>query len=306
MSILYQGAYVDEKYGSKFVETLFENNWLIDGVTYTSDYNNGSTDAGSFIFLKQNASNNNGPETVGANYNKHKYSNTRIAIDLLNQYSETDEIPRATVAATAPSVIENTIKIHAKKIATRQMRSALACLITESGHKDFGKSALTKDNITDRILAAATEGVDEYGDIDTILMPPKNYAMLVGVLPKTQITPTANEETVRNGLRLKSMNWSGINIYAVPGLTNGESLPYSYITRSNNTETTKTVEASTIKDVNFIAYNHNAFAMMTLLDFVGAYDSHDFPGVQINSVATNGFGLIYPEHVIIDTASAGT
>ena len=304
MSILYQGAYVDEEYGSKFVETLFENNWLIDGVTYTSDYRNGSVDAGSFVFLKQDASNNNAPETVGANYNKRKYSNTRITIDLLNQYTESEQIPRATVAATAPSVIENTIKIQAKQIATRQMRSALACLLTEAGHRDFGKSALTADNITNRILAAATEGVDEFGDIDTILMSPKNYAMLVSVLPKTQITPTANEETVRNGLRLKSMNWSGINIYAVPGLTNRKSLPYSYITRSDNTETTKTAEASTIKDVIVIAYNHNAFAMMTLLDFVGAYDSHDFPGVEINSVATNGFGLIYPEHVIIDTASA--
>lgn len=305
MAIQYLGAYVDEKYGSKFVETLFENNWLVDGVTYTSAYNLDGG-AGRFIFHKQDDSDTNAPEEVGAEYNKKAYSNKEITISLLNQYSESLKIPYATEAATAPSVVENTIQMQAKKIAVRQMRSALACLITEAGTKNLGKSALTTENIRERILAAATLGVNELGDIDTILTSPKNFAILVEVLPKSQITPTANEDTVRNGMRLKTMNWSGINIYAVPGLNNKASVPYSYITMDGNSKATKTVEAATIKDVNFIAYNHNAFAMMTLIDMVKAFDSHTFPGVEINSVATNGFGLIYPEHVIIDTASAGT
>ena len=38
MSIQYMDAFVDERYGNRFIETLFERNWLIDGVTYTSEY----------------------------------------------------------------------------------------------------------------------------------------------------------------------------------------------------------------------------------------------------------------------------
>ena len=303
MSIQYMDAFVDERYGNRFIETLFERNWLIDGVTYTSEYS-AEGGAGRYIYHKQLDSQTNLPEEVGTKYNPEMYANEEVTLTLLNQYTEYLEIPYATEAATDSSVIENTVKNQARKIAVRQMRSALACLITEAGHKDFGKSALTTDNIRERILAAATEGVSELGDIDTILTTPENYAKLIEVLPKSQITPIANEEIVKNGVRLPSVQWGGINIYSVPGLSNRQSVQYAYKTMNGTSKVTKTVEAATIKDVNFIAYNRNTFAVNTLISKVRAFDSPDSPAMIVTSVATNGFGLIYPEHVIIDTASA--
>lgn len=303
MSIQYLSAYVDERYGSKFVETLYENNWLIPGVTYTDEYGQ-EAGAGRFIFHKQNDSATNAPEEVGADYNKEAYANTEVYLNLLNQYSESTKIPAATVAATSASVIENTHRNQANKIATRQMRSALACLLTEgTGTASKGGSALTEDNIRERILSAAADGAMELGDVDTVLIRPDLYAMLVGIIPKSQITPTANETIAKNGIRVASFNWNGINIFSVPSLANKGNAIYSYITMSGNTKSTKTVAAATVQKTNFIAYNHRAFAKVDLLSMVKAFDSHTFPGVEINACVTSGYGAIYDKHIIVDKSS---
>jgi hypothetical protein len=303
MSIQYLSAYVDERYGSKFVETLYENNWLIPGVTYTDEYGQ-EAGAGRFIFHKQNDSATNAPEEVGADYNKEAYANTEVYLNLLNQYSESTKIPAATVAATSASVIENTHRNQANKIATRQMRSAIACLLTEgTGTASKGGSAITEDNIRDRILSAAADGAMELGDVDTVLIRPDLYAMLVGIIPKSQITPTANETLVKNGIRVASFNWNGINIFSVPSLANKGNAVYSYITMSGNTKSTKTVTAANVQKTNFIAYNHRAFAKVDLLSMVKAFDSHTFPGVEINACVTSGYGAIYDKHIIVDKNS---
>lgn len=305
MAIQYLSAYVDERYGSKFVETLFENNWLIPGVTYTEEYGQ-EAGAGRFIFHKQTDSDTNAPETVGTDYSKKAYANSEVYLSLLNQYSESTKIPAATVAATSASVIENTHRNQAAKIATRQMRSALACLLTEKTSADIGKAALTADNIRDRIMAAAAKGAIELGDVDTVLINPEYYAMLVSIIPKSQITPTANEQLVKNGIRVASFNWNGINIFSVPSLANSANVDYKYITMDGNAAATKTVAAAKIKNTNFIAYNHRAFAKVDLLSMVKSFDSHTFPGVEINACVTSGFGAIYGNHIIVDTASAST
>lgn len=304
MAIQYLSAHVDERYGSKFVETLYEKNFLIPGVTFTDEYGQ-EAGAGRFIFHKQNDSATNAPEEVGADYNKENYANEEIHISLLNQYSESAKIPAATVAATSANVLENTYRNQAGKIATRQMRSAIACLLTEgTGTASKGGSAITEDNIRERILSAAADGAMELGDVDTVLIRPDLYAMLIGVIPKTQITNGINEQLVRDGIRVQFINWNGINIFSVPSLANKGSVNYSYITMSGTSKTTKSVTAVNVQKANFIAYNHRAFAKVDLLSMVKAFDSHTFPGVEINSCVTSGFGAIYGKHIIVDKSAA--
>lgn len=303
ISMKYIDGFVDTKYGSQFVETLYEKNWLIPGVTYTDEYGQ-EAGAGRFIFHKQDDSSTNAPEEVGSDYNKENYSNSEVHLSLLNQYSESIKIPSATIAATSASVVENNARNQASKIATRQMRSAIACLLTEgTGVASGGGSAITEENIRARILSAAADGAMELGDVDTVLLRPDLYALLIGVIPKSQITPAANDELVKNGIRVSSMSWNGINIFSVPSLANKGSATYSYITMDGNTKSTKTVAASKVQDTNFIAYNHRAFAKVDLLSMVKAFDSHTFPGVEINSCVTSGFGAIYGNHIIIDSAT---
>jgi hypothetical protein len=304
MAIQYLSAHVDERYGSKFVETLYEKNFLIPGVTFTDEYGQ-EAGAGRFIFHKQSDSATNAPEEVGADYNKENYANEEIHISLLNQYSESAKIPAATVAATSANVLENTYRNQAGKIATRQMRSAIACLLTEgTGTASKGGSAITEDNIRERILSAAADGAMELGDVDTVLIRPDLYAMLIGVIPKTQITNGINEQLVRDGIRVQFINWNGINIFSVPSLANKGSVNYSYITMSGTSKTTKSVTAANVQKANFIAYNHRAFAKVDLLSMVKAFDSHSFPGVEINSCVTSGFGAIYGKHIIVDKSAA--
>lgn len=304
MAIQYLSAHVDERYGSKFVETLYEKNFLIPGVTFTDEYGQ-EAGAGRFIFHKQNDSSTNAPEEVGSDYNKENYANEEIHISLLNQYSESAKIPAATVAATSANVLENTYRNQAGKIATRQMRSAIACLLTEgTGVASKGGSAITEDNIRERILSAAADGAMELGDVDTVLIRPDLYAMLIGVIPKTQITNGINEQLVRDGIRVQFINWNGINIFSVPSLANKGSVNYSYITMSGTSKTTKSVTAANVQKANFIAYNHRAFAKVDLLSMVKAFDSHTFPGVEINSCVTSGFGAIYGKHIIVDKSAA--
>lgn len=303
MAIQYLSAHVDERYGSKFVETLYEKNFLIPGVTFTDEYGQ-EAGAGRFIFHKQSDSATNAPEEVGADYNKENYANEEIHISLLNQYSESAKIPAATVAATSANVLENTYRNQAGKIATRQMRSAIACLLTEgTGTASKGGSAITEDNIRERILSAAADGAMELGDVDTVLIRPDLYAMLIGVIPKTQITNGINEQLVRDGIRVQFINWNGINIFSVPSLANKGSVNYSYITMSGTSKTTKSVTAANVQKANFIAYNHRAFAKVDLLSMVKAFDSHTFPGVEINSCVTSGFGAIYGKHIIVDKSA---
>lgn len=303
ISMKYVDGFVDTKYGSKFVETLYEKNWLIPGVTYTDEYGQ-EAGAGRFIFHKQDDSATNAPEEVGTDYAKENYSNTEVHITLLNQFSESVKIPSATIAATSASVIENTHRNQANKIATRQMRSAIACLLTEgTGVASKGGSALTESNIRERILSAAADGAMELGDVDTVLIRPDLYAMLVGIIPKSQITPAANDDLVRNGIRVNSFNWNGINIFSVPSLANKAGATYSYITMDGNTKSTKTVSAANVQKANFIAYNHRAFAKVDLLSMVKAFDSHAFPGVEINACVTSGFGAIYGKHIIVDKSA---
>lgn len=304
MAIQYLSAHVDERYGSKFVETLYEKNFLIPGVTFTDEYGQ-EAGAGRFIFHKQSDSATNAPEEVGADYNKENYANEEIHISLLNQYSESAKIPAATVAATSANVLENTYRNQAGKIATRQMRSAIACLLTEgTGTASKGGSAITEDNIRERILSAAADGAMELGDVDTVLIRPDLYAMLIGVIPKTQITNGINEQLVRDGIRVQFINWNGINIFSVPSLANKGSVNYSYITMSGTSKTTRSVTAANVQKANFIAYNHRAFAKVDLLSMVKAFDSHTFPGVEINSCVTSGFGAIYGKHIIVDKSAA--
>lgn len=304
MAIQYLSAHVDERYGSKFVETLYEKNFLIPGVTFTDEYGQ-EAGAGRFIFHKQSDSATNAPEEVGADYNKENYANEEIHISLLNQYSESAKIPAATVAATSANVLENTYRNQAGKIATRQMRSAIACLLTEgTGTASKGGTAITEDNIRERILSAAADGAMELGDVDTVLIRPDLYAMLIGVIPKTQITNGINEQLVRDGIRVQFINWNGINIFSVPSLANKGSVNYSYITMSGTSKTTKSVTAANVQKANFIAYNHRAFAKVDLLSMVKAFDSHTFPGVEINSCVTSGFGAIYGKHIIVDKSAA--
>jgi hypothetical protein len=101
-----------------------------------------------------------------------------------------------------------------------------------------------------------------------------------------------------------SYNWNGINIFSVPSLANKGSVNYSYITMSGTSKTTKSVTAANVQKANFIAYNHRAFAKVDLLSMVKAFDSHSFPGVEINSCVTSGFGAIYGKHIIVDKSAA--
>lgn len=304
MAIQYLSAHVDERYGSKFVETLYEKNFLIPGVTFTDEYGQ-EAGAGRFVFHKQTDSDTNGPEEVGAPYGDRAYANEEVHISLLNQYTESVKIPAATVAATSANVLENTYRNQAGKIATRQMRSAIACLLTEgTGTASKGGTAITEDNIRERILSAAADGAMELGDVDTVLIRPDLYAMLIGVIPKTQITNGINEQLVRDGIRVQFINWNGINIFSVPSLANKGSMTYSYITMSGTSKTTKTVTAANVQKANFIAYNHRAFAKVDLLSMVKAFDSHTFPGVEVNSCVTSGFGAIYGKHIIVDKSAA--
>lgn len=303
LSMKYVDGYVDAQYGTKFVETLFEKNWLISGVTFTNEYQ--LDRGGLYVFHKQSASDTNAPEEVGADYDMKNYANTEISLALLNQYSESLKIPNATVAATSASVLENTYRVQAGQIATRMMRSALACLLTEgTGTATAGGSAIDEKNIISRIESAAADGAMELGSVDTVLLRPHLFNMLRGVLPKTQITPAFNEELVRNGINVQSFNWNGMNFFSVPGLANKAGVDYSYKTMDGNAKATKTVNADKITGTNFIAYNHRAFAKVDLLSTVKAFDSHKSPAMEINSCVTSGFGAIYGEHIIIDKATA--
>jgi hypothetical protein len=297
----YVSATVDTKYGSRFLQSLYENNFLYPGATFNNMADEGGIvgNAGVFKFYKTVRSDTNAPEKVGDKYNYRKYQNREVTIALNNQISEATEIPRATIAATGANITDKQIDDNARQVRARQGRAAIACLYTEGTQKTLS-AALTKDNIKDELLAGQADITSSFGDMpDTLLVSPEMYAKILGSFSK-EMSPTFLDQVNQYG---RVNNWLGMNVLPCTALSPKINLDYSYFDH-NSSDTLKTVSSANLQKIEYIMYNHNTFALMELLSEVDAVKDPYGPNNLLNSNLVIGLAVLYPELVRVAISSA--
>jgi hypothetical protein len=297
----YVSATVDTKYGSRFLQSLYENNFLYPNATFTNMADEGGIvgGAGVFKFYKTTRSTSNAPEKVGADYTRRDFANSEVTITLNNQLSESVKVPRATVAATSAPVLDKQLDDNARQMQVRQGRAAIACLYTE-GTKKTLSAALTKDNIKDELLAGQADIMASLGAApDVCLVSPEKYATILGSFSK-EMSPTFIDQVNQYG---RVNNWLGMNILPCAALSPKINLPYSYFDH-NSSDTAKQVTAANLSKVEYIMYNHNTFALMELLSGIDTMKDPDSPSYLLNCDMVIGLSVLYPELVRVAVSSA--
>ena len=280
--------HVDERYSSIFEPNLFTNAWLVPGVTYTDKYQTGP--AGGYYVHKLNKGDDVVPGAPGRDFTHETVKDDLIQIVLNNNYQKSRKLYQVQMnaidAALGNEVMADTTKLVQEAING----SALAALITE-GHAGT-VATVTDNNAKATLIDVRKELVKgRAGSAKVILASPDYYAHILAQAGK-EFVPAVNERIQGNAA---VGTWYGFTIFECPQLA--ANTTYKYY---NYAGLEKSVDAAALAKINFIAYDPQAFSMLTNLAAYRFMDGgKDFVGSVAQAEVNTGFRVTNEDLVYI-------
>ena len=288
MSVIYNNLHVDEQYSSVFEPNLFYGSWLIPGVTYTDKYQTGP--AGGYYVHKLQKGDDVVPGAPGRDFSHETVKDDLIQIVLNNNYQKSRKLYQVQInaidAALGNEVMADTTKLVQEAING----SALAALITEgtSGTVTVVDDDNAKSTLID-VRKSLVKG--RAGSAKVILASPDYYAHILAQAGK-EFVPAINERIQGNAA---VGTWYGFTIFECPQLA--ANTTYKYFDYAG---LEKSVNAAALGKVNFIAYDPQAFSMLTNLAAYRIMDGgKDFVGSVAQAEVNTGFRVTNSELVYI-------
>lgn len=277
--ILYGSMNVDQRFAASFAPNLYHEAWMIPGVTFSNQYQQGV--AGGYQVHKYKKEDTIVPGKPGRDFQHVNAEDDLISIVLNNNFQKSRQLygvaMNAIEAPAAEELLADTTNLAKNSING----SGLAALATEATAFSE-KGAVDKDSIKDAILsvrsALSSKGASS---AKVILASPQAYSAFLGAAGK-DFTNGRNENIQGTGV---IRDWYGFTIIEASQL--GASGDYSYY---NYADTLKTVEAATLNNINFLVYDYRAFSALTNLEVFRLIDGgKDFNGVLAQVEVNMGF-----------------
>ena len=281
MAVIYGSLNVDEKYSRLFEPNLYYTNVFVDGLTFTSKY---EEKAGG-IYVRKLASATVKPGTPGRDFSDVATSDTLIPIVMNNNFQKSNKIYNVQAENIEADVAREQFEIATAEIGEGWGQSAYACLVSE-GSSGSTDTTLTTANLKNMILAERKALVKKKAHPDTVLCSPDTFAMLLETAG-TQYTPVINDYANTNGQMGK---WLGMTFIEGAGL--GETSATYY-------NSAGTLVTATFSKVEFIMYDHNALSIVNNLEMARIIDSENFNGVKIQEEVNTGYKVTNADCVAV-------
>lgn len=289
MAIKYGDVHVDEKYKPIVLPNLFYRTWLVPGVTYQDASTDGN---GAWYWHKLTSSGAAEPGLPGRDFTDEKAADTLVQVTFNNNFQRSKKIYAVQAAAVAMPVANEHLALAINEIAEGKNLAGLACLITE-GTESTTTTAITKSNFDEMVLKERQAVVEAKGTADTVLCSPAFFASMLG-FAGSKYTPSTNERLLAAAAGGQVGSYLGMNWIEVNGFAHKADITYY-----DYTSTKKTVTAANLGRVDFIMYDHNAFAAGDNFTMARLKDSELFSGVKAQGEDNAAFRVLEPGAVRI-------
>lgn len=269
--------------GSQFVgdataqtveRVLNSNTWLIAGRTCNDEYS--VTGAGSITIPVDNTA-----DTVVSN--NHEITSevetfTEVPL-LLNQVFKNGKKVYGYTQETVPFDVSAMAEISITEANRRGRQKTALAILVSSGTVLTDTTAITKNNVKEKILAARQAVVVAGGNPDVLVVSPDTYTCLLS-LSGAEFTPVINEEAVTTG---RIGLFYGALVFENNDMKTGAS--YSYTNDSN------VVTAVDCSLVEFVMYDSSKFACVDAMSAIQKAPGATFIGTNILAEITSGLKL---------------
>lgn len=279
MSIIYGTLNVDERYSPILEPNLYYDAWMVEGQTYTDQYQTGP--AGG-IFVHKLRSSAVAPGTPGRDFTDEAAQDDLIPILLNNNYQKSKKIYGVQAAAVAFAIGEAQLANAVNEVKEGVGQSGLACLISE-GTASATTTAITAANVKAQLLKERAALSKSKCKGDVVLCSPDFYAVVLEAAG-TQFTPGWNEQVNGSG---RVGRWLGFTFVEVNGLAEGTNKPTYY----NHAGAKIEVAVADLALVDFIMYDHMAFSAIPNLEAMRLVDSENFVGTKAQVEMNYGYRI---------------
>ena len=279
--------HVDEAYSQMFVENLRQDNFLVEGVTYTSNFEKGDVKAG-IVWYHKLARNTVGSEAVGGDYTHTETSDDLVPVYITNAFRNSKKL-RGVVASQIKADYKDQVATEqAKDVKLGEDKTAIAGLVY-GGTVSQDTADIDDTNVIEKIIDAKKDLKRKNATPNVLLVSPEVEAILTTVhLTKSIFTPVTNDDLVKAGVLGKYL---GMYVFSRNEL--GDSANTAVVYRDSQA---RSVDLSTVE---FVMYDSNYFAVNSSFEEARIADSNEFAGSYANIERNEGFGVLNADAVLV-------
>ena len=270
MAVLYNTQNVDEKYSAIIEPNLYYKSVLIPGVTFTDKY---EQQAGGIYVHKIGGGKNTGvvPGTPGRDFSDEVVADSLIQMVFNNNFQKSRKIYGVTAQNVAYNKAEAELAEAVKQVSQGWQTSGIACMVHE-GTDMADTTAITKDNIKDKLIAMRKKVIDNAGDVNFAIVSTsvfEAYLQYTG----TEYTPAMNEAV----LGARNVNFLGLPMIEANILNQSSAQYYDHAGTQQTEDLTK---------VDIIMGYYEGFSALNNFETMRIKDSERFSG-SLAQVETN-------------------
>lgn len=265
-------------------EALYADDFLIDGITFTSKHEVGN--AGQIQVVKYAADNSIEPTAPGSNFSDDAYANTVVDINCNNAFQKSVKVPAYYEATMPIDVRADRTWDVTRAVATGRQKSAIAALVKQ-GTDANDTTAVTKSNVKDLVINGRQALIKKNARPNVIIASPEVYGSMLKAAG-SEYVPAFNDEVIRAG---RIGTFMGI-LWFESSLLDGTS-SYKYLKADGTAETVD------ISKVDYILYDGNAFSIIDKLVALRVVDSELFMGSKIQEEIDTGFLVTNADCVLV-------
>ncbi len=269
-------SFVDTKFSSLVAPNFYDDNVLINGLTYSNKY---TENAAGEIMVHKLQKGSVTARKVGGRFTAESLPDELINIPLDIEFSKSREIFGVTDAMTAYSRVAAEVEIVAGITREAKQLYALATLVGNAGKTVT--ETLTSENADDAIIAVRKYIKDQRGHINAIILSTEVYALLLQSTEK-KITPIVNEDLRARGVVNQLYGIALIECNALD----------SEVTLIDGSKVDLT-------GVNMIGLAADAFSIIDVLTASRVLDGRDFVGKEVQLQVNTGMKVTNPELVYV-------
>lgn len=268
---------------------LYADQIFIDGVSFTSKYDIGS--AGQIQVEKYSTDSSIEAKVPGSNFTDTEYANTVININCNNSFQKSQKVPAYLENTMPTSVLMNKTWDVSEAVRVGRQKAALAVL-AKNGTASLNTDEVTASNIKQMAINHRGMLRKKNAMPNVVICSVDVYSAALEAAGK-DFTPMYNDDVVRQG---KVGMWLGM-LWIEASLLDGAS-SYKYLDGDGATQTVS------VKDIDFIMYDYNAFSIIDKLTMLRVKDSEQFAGSKVQEEIDTGFCVTNSDCVVVKSSAA--
>lgn len=287
----YGGYNVNEKYSQIVAPNFYYDAVFQPGMTYNDQFQGDATGAGAVKVFRLAAKSAKDPKQPASDFDHAESDNELIPLLLNNLQQESTKIYNVQAQAVPYDMADAHLSQSVMVCREGWQQSGLACLAHE-GTVMADKEAITKDNITNKVIAGRKSIRKQKASANVVLASVETYsAMLEHAGDK--FTPVKNDEIVRTAQvgYYMGMLWVECNML---DLTSAAKY-YDY---------TGTLQTENLTDIDYIMYDWRGLHIVDLLDMARLKDSENFNGTLAQVEIVSGYRLGDKNYAVIKKHTA--